>query len=127
MTTERNIGDPEPSPRSMIAGDVGRPLGRARVKLIDLLEEELAARLTGTLGDEPSPLAEEIAFYRAHLQEWADHAGQHVLIRGKELHGFFPTRDEALAQGFRLFGRVPFLVKQVTLDEQPKTLTGVIV
>src|SRR5215210_6823001 len=64
----------------------------------------------------PEPLEEEIAFYLQHLREWKEHESKHVLIRGPEQFGFYPTRDEALLEGFRRFGRVSFLVKQVLLE-----------
>ena len=36
------------------------------------------------------------------------------------------TRDEAMAEGYRRFGRVPFLVKRVDLGEKPRPLVGVV-
>ena len=49
-----------------------------------------------------------------------------MLIKGQELCGFYSNRDAALEEGFRRFGRVPFLVKRVQLDEQPRPLVWTI-
>jgi hypothetical protein len=68
----------------------------------------------------------EAAYYRAHLDGWREHEGWHVLIRGEELFGFFATEDAALEEGFRRFGRAPFLVKQIRLDEGPRPLVWTI-
>lgn len=73
-----------------------------------------------------APLAEEIAFYLDQLPDWRDHEGEHVLIHGRRAFGFYPDRDAALAEGYRQFGRVPFLVKRVEVDEAPRPLVGLI-
>jgi hypothetical protein len=76
---------------------------------------------------EPIHLSEQdIALYRARLSEWRDHQGKHVLIYRGEVHGFYPTRNEALAEGFKRFGRVPYLVKKVDLDEKPRPVVQVV-
>ena len=69
---------------------------------------------------------EDIALYYSKLPGWREHQGEHVLIHGGEVHGFFPTRDEARREGFGRFGHVAFLVKQVDLDAKPRPLVGVI-
>jgi len=69
---------------------------------------------------------EDIALYYSKLPGWREHQGEHVLIYGGEVHGFFPTRDEALHEGFRRFGDVAFLAKRVDLDAKPRPLVGVI-
>ena len=71
-------------------------------------------------------LDEEAAYYLANLPGWNDHEGQHVLIHGKAHFGFFPTRDGALEEGFRRFGRVAFLVKEIRHDEDPRPLAWTI-
>lgn len=74
-----------------------------------------------------SILAEEdIALFRDRLPGWREHQGEHVLIYGGEVHGFFLTRDEALEEGFNRFGDVAFLVNRVDLDAKPRPLVGVI-
>jgi hypothetical protein len=75
-------------------------------------------------GQGPAPwtladLAGDLATYRAHLSEMAkEHEGQYVLIRGGEIIGFFPDRSTAIREGYRRFGIVPFLVKEVTATER---------
>ena len=86
--------------------------------------DAMVASLTDALGD--SQLDEEAGYYLAHLPEWYDQEGKHVLIHGSEHFGFFPTENAALEEGFRRFGRVPFLVKQVQRDERPMHLGWVI-
>jgi hypothetical protein len=73
-----------------------------------------------------SLLDEEIAYYLANLDGWHEYEDQHVLIHGQKHFGFFPTRDGALAEGFRRFGRVAFLVKEIRRDEQPRPLAWTI-
>jgi hypothetical protein len=71
------------------------------------------------------PLAAELDVYEAHLPDWVDREGQHVLIKGEEVVGFFSTRDEALMTGYTRFGIVPFLVKQIAQVEPVYELTRV--
>ncbi len=71
-------------------------------------------------------LEEEITCYRANLPAWRAHRGEHVLIHGGTVHGFFGTRNDALREGLRRFGRVAFLVKQVEVDEKPRHLLQVL-
>jgi hypothetical protein len=68
----------------------------------------------------------DLALYRQKLPGWRKHQGEHVLIYGAKVHGFFATRDEALQAGFDRFGDVAFLVKQVDLDAKPRPLVGII-
>ena len=86
--------------------------------------DAMVASLTEILGD--TTLDEEFDYYLAHLPEWYDQEGKHVLIHGSEHFGFFSTENAALEEGFRRFGRVPFLVKQVQQDERPMYLGWVI-
>jgi hypothetical protein len=63
-------------------------------------------------------LRRERAVYEACLSGWLrEHEGDHVLIKGDEVVGFFATRDEALAAGYARFGVVPLFVKQVAASE----------
>jgi len=64
-------------------------------------------------------MAEEIATYRAHLpQLLREQAGKFVLIKGADILGTFPDRSTALREGYRRFGVVPFLVRQI-VDPEP--------
>jgi hypothetical protein len=71
-------------------------------------------------------LDEEVTYYLANLALWHEHEGQHVLIHGREHFGFFPTRDGALNEGFRRFGRVAFLVREIRHNEGPRPLAWTI-
>lgn len=44
---------------------------------------------------------------------------KYVLIHGEELVGTYDTESDAIAEGYRRFGNVPFLVKRVTPVEEP--------
>src|SRR5438067_13889869 len=86
--------------------------------------EAMVSSLAEALGD--TTLDQEFDYYLAHLPEWYEQEGKHVLIHGSEHFGFFPTRNAALEEGFRRFGWVPILVKQVQRDEKPMHLGWVI-
>ena len=83
------------------------------------------------VGQRPGGMATVRAYYIGQLGKYVPGKAwalllRSVLIRGPQQHGFYPTRDEALLEGFRRFGRVSFLVKQVLLQERPRPLAGVI-
>lgn len=66
-----------------------------------------------------SPLLREQAVYEANRASWlSDHEGEHVLIKGEDVCGFFASRDDALTAGYARFGVVPLLVKQVLAVER---------
>jgi hypothetical protein len=71
------------------------------------------------------PLGAELDVYEAHLPGWVEREGQHVLIKGEEIVGFFSTRDEALMTGYTRFGIVPFLVKQIAQVEPVYNLSHI--
>lgn len=48
--------------------------------------------------------------------------GQHVLIKGSEVIGFWQTRQEALAEGHRLFPVQPIFVHEIQTYETPLRL-----
>jgi hypothetical protein len=51
--------------------------------------------------------------------EWKKaHAGKFVLIKGKQLIGAFDKAEDAVAEGARLFGTQPFLVRHVDHNEE---------
>lgn len=50
--------------------------------------------------------------------------GQYVLIKGDELLGIFSSQKEAVKEGYRRLGNVPFLVKLIVDEEQPITITS---
>jgi len=65
----------------------------------------------------PFPLAEEVRTYEAHLPGWADRQGQFVVIRGRDVLGFYPSHEDALEAGYDQLGSGPFLVKQILAHE----------
>ena len=60
-------------------------------------------------------LETEIAFYKETKPELlrAGHEGRIVLIRGREIIGFFGAKQEAYREGYQRFGNGPFLVRQI--------------
>jgi hypothetical protein len=59
-------------------------------------------------------LADEMATYQERLPDLLrDRPGDFVLIKGREVAGVFPDRSAALRDGYRRFGVVPFLVRQI--------------
>jgi hypothetical protein len=65
----------------------------------------------------PFPLTEEVRAFEAHLPRWTDREGQFVLIKGRDIVGFFPRYELALEAGYEQFGAGPFLVKQILRHE----------
>jgi len=47
------------------------------------------------------------------------HEGKFVLIHGEKIVGTFDSQMDAIACGYREFGNVPFLVKQVLKFDVP--------
>jgi hypothetical protein len=47
-----------------------------------------------------------------------ENEGRYVLVRGAEVRGPFPDRGEALAEGYKLYGTDPFLVKKIERVER---------
>lgn len=71
----------------------------------------------GERKDPVAEIAEEIATYKARLPELLAHEGRFVLIKGKDVIGFFDTSSEAIREGYRRFGVVPMLVKRIAAVE----------
>ena len=62
----------------------------------------------------------ELATYEAHRAELLGSArGKWVLIHGQAVLGTFESQRDAIDQGYRTVGLVPFLVKQVVEVESP--------
>jgi len=65
-------------------------------------------------------LATELKTYEQHRNELLRTAeGKFVLIRGIEVVGVYESQMDAIAEGYRRFGNVPFLVKQIVQVEVP--------
>lgn len=64
-------------------------------------------------------LQTELEFYNSKKAELlAHHKGQFALIKGKKLIGTYTTWDEALKDGIKQLGNVPFLIKEVQEREE---------
>ncbi len=76
-------------------------------------------------------LVAERQFFDENRAAWlGTHAGQFVLVKGRDLIGTFNTYDEALAEGARRFGLESFLVRQVVDADQevraPALMLGIL-
>jgi hypothetical protein len=72
-------------------------------------------------------LAEEMVTYRDHLPRLlAEYRGQFVLVKDADIAGIFTDRSEATQEGYRRFGIVPFLVRQITPDNPTIYLPNVV-
>jgi hypothetical protein len=68
----------------------------------------------------PTQLDRELETYAAHKGELlASDRGKIVLIKNDEVCGTFDTQMDAIRDGYRRFGNVPFLVKQVVEVDVP--------
>ena len=64
-------------------------------------------------------LAIEYQYFKDHLGEMlAEHLGEYVLIKGRNIEGFYPTYKDAISSGYKNFGNVPFFVKIVEKEEE---------
>jgi hypothetical protein len=63
--------------------------------------------------EDPMALEKELATYNAKLQELKQHEGKFVLIQDDSVIDLFSSYDDALKEGYKRFGLVPFLVKQI--------------
>jgi hypothetical protein len=111
MATKRRVTSERSSAERVHLGDPGG-------KMDDSTAEQ---------GMDDLMFSQDIRRYLNGLPGWREHQGEHVLIYRSEVHGFFPTRSDALREGFRRFGRVAFLVKQIDVDETPRPLVEVII
>lgn len=61
-------------------------------------------------------LETELEFFEKHRKEWFEHhKGKLALVKGKTLHDFYDTYENALETGYIIWGQVPFLIKEVQL------------
>ena len=64
-------------------------------------------------------LAEESRTFEENVARWGeDHDGEFVLIQGTDVVGFYATNEQALSEGYRRFGVVPFFVAEVRRQVQ---------
>jgi hypothetical protein len=71
------------------------------------------------------PLAEELETFEARRAELVGMAnGQFALIHKSELVGTYQSEQDAIAEGYRRFGNVPFLVKQISTHDEPESFVS---
>lgn len=76
----------------------------------------------------PTVLEQELKAYDAHRDELLGAAlGKYVLVHGGQLSGIFESRQDAIEAGYKQFGNVPFLVKQVLEVEAPLNFTSTLI
>ncbi len=71
-------------------------------------------------------LLEEFRFFQEHVIEWSKDKERYrkwALIKGRELVGVFDTFNEAVAQGFELFGLELFFVSEIHPDADKLQIT----
>ena len=67
----------------------------------------------------PAILEKEYKYFLKHLPEFTpEHLNQFVLIKDKEIVGFFDSYEQALTAGLKAFGNVPFFIKEVREKEE---------
>ena len=73
-------------------------------------------------------LASELETYEAERERLlGESSGKYVLIRGEEIVGAYDTEADAVAEGYRRFGNVPFLVKLVSPVDEPANFLSPVV
>jgi len=66
-------------------------------------------------------LESELKTYEQHKNELLGTAGgKFVLTRGTDVIGVYNSKMDAIAQGYKQLGNVPFLVKQIVEVETPQ-------
>lgn len=65
-------------------------------------------------------LSTELATFERRRTELIGAAqGRYALIKGEEVVGTYESESDAIAEGYRRFGNVPFLVKHLVSAERP--------
>jgi hypothetical protein len=65
-------------------------------------------------------LETELQTFEEHREELVGTSnGKFVLIRGTEVLGTFDTQADALAEGYKTLGNVPFLVRHIQAVDTP--------
>lgn len=60
----------------------------------------------------------ELGYFDQHRKEWfKHHAGKFALIKGTTVYDFYDNRNSAYEAGVQLWGLVPFLIKEVQLED----------
>ncbi len=73
----------------------------------------------------PQVLETELKTYEQHRDNLLGTAeGKFVLIQNDQVIGIYDSKMDAISQGYRQFGNVPFLVKQIVKVEVPQNFTS---
>jgi hypothetical protein len=73
-------------------------------------------KMTATM----EPLRQELQTYETHREQLLGEAqGKYVLIRSDAVVATYDTEQDAIKEGYRQFGNVPFLVKRITALDEP--------
>lgn len=65
------------------------------------------------------PLSAELKTFRAKRETLLKkHAGEFVLIKGRQVVGFFSSTEKAFVAATKRFGLGPFLIRQVTEEDR---------
>jgi predicted aldo/keto reductase-like oxidoreductase len=71
--------------------------------------------------DHAMALENELQYYRIHMIDMLGvndvNEGKYVVIKNNEAAGIFDSFDDALDEGYKRFGLVPFLVKKLEKNE----------
>ncbi len=71
------------------------------------------------------PLEIETQTYEQHREELLGTAqGKFALIHETEVAGVYDSKSDAIREGYRRFGNVPFLVKQVLAIDVPQNFVS---
>ena len=71
-------------------------------------------------------LQQEYDFFLAHLNEFSkNHLNEFVVIKEKEIIGFFSSYEKALRDGLKQFGNVPFFIKEIREEKEVHFFHGI--
>jgi hypothetical protein len=68
-------------------------------------------------------LEKETATYQRELPSLLDRSGSYVLIHGDHIASVWQTYEDAIQEGYRVFGLQPFMVKKIQLPEVARRFT----
>lgn len=70
-------------------------------------------------------LETELATFESHRQALLGQAtGKFALVHGADIVGTYENKWDAITQGYKQFGNVPFLVRQVLAVETPQNFVS---
>ena len=69
------------------------------------------------------PLEKELAYFERERERLLEEAeGKYVLIYGEDLLGTYESEEDAISEGYRRCGNVPFLVMQIVRLQTPESI-----